>query len=315
MEIRQLKYFVAVVDAGSLSRASRDIHVVQSALSKQMSALEAELGAQLFHRSNSGIVVNEAGKVFYEYAQGMLKQLDAAKAAVNPDAAALSGSIVVALPQSVATILALPLLQAVARTYPQVQLHLNEELTGNLVDQLVRGRVDIALFTRIGLPSEVSFSPLIEEDFYLIHRADAPDMPAAGDVTLAEAVAQPLVFPSRAHSHSTRAFVDQALAEQQLPPSRVAMEVNSVHILKSAVEAGIGPSIMPLNLALREVAEGRLVAHPITPPVMFRTLGICVCEALPSSKLRELISALIGQVVRDMCRSGEWPATRLIDPS
>ena len=72
---------------------------------------------------------------------------------------------------------------------------------------------------------------------------------------------------------------------------------------------------MPLNLALREVAEGRLVAHPITPRVMFRTLGICVCEALPSSKLRELISALIGQVVRDMCRSGEWPATRLIDPT
>lgn len=312
MEIRQLKYFVAVVDAGSLSRASREVHIAQSALSKQMSALEAELGALLFHRSNSGIVANEAGKVFYEYAQGILKHLSAAKAAVNPQAATLSGSIVLALPQSVANIVALPLMQAVARTYPQVQLHLNEELTGNLVDQLVRGRVDIALFTDIGLPSEVSFSPLIEEDFYLIHRAGAPHMPPPGDVTLAQAVAQPLVFPSRAHSHSTRAFVDQAVAQQQLPPATVAMEVNSVHILKSAVEAGIGPSIMPLNLALREVAEGRLVAHAITPRVVFRTLGICVCEALPGSNLRTLIAALIGQVVRDMCRSGEWPATRLL---
>lgn len=298
--------------AGSLSRASREVHIAQSALSKQMSALEAELGALLFHRSNSGIVANEAGKVFYEYAQGILKHLSAAKAAVNPQAATLSGSIVLALPQSVANIVALPLMQAVARTYPQVQLHLNEELTGNLVDQLVRGRVDIALFTDIGLPSEVSFSPLIEEDFYLIHRAGAPHMPPPGDVTLAQAVAQPLVFPSRAHSHSTRAFVDQAVAQQQLPPATVAMEVNSVHILKSAVEAGIGPSIMPLNLALREVAEGRLVAHAITPRVVFRTLGICVCEALPGSNLRTLIAALIGQVVRDMCRSGEWPATRLL---
>ena len=80
MNLKQLEYALAVADTGSFTRAAQRCHVVQSALSKQMSALEAELGAQLFHRSNSGIVVNEAGKVFYEYAQGMLKQLDAAKA-------------------------------------------------------------------------------------------------------------------------------------------------------------------------------------------------------------------------------------------
>ncbi|SDA34191.1 transcriptional regulator, LysR family [Pseudomonas sp. NFPP10] len=312
MEIRQLKYFVAVVDAGSLSRAAREVHVAQSALSKQMSALEADLGAQLFHRSNSGIRVNDAGKLFYEYAQGLLKHLQDARAAISSEPGALSGSIVVALPQSVASTVALPLIQAVARTYPKVELHLNEELTGNLVDQLVRGRVDIALFTPIGLPPQVSFSPLLEEDFYLIHRADDRHAPPPGSVTLAEAVARPLVFPSRAHSHSTRACVDQALERLHLPPAQVAMEVNSVHILKSAVEAGIGPSIMPLNLALREVAEGRLVAHAIQPREVFRTLGICVCEALPGSNLRSAIANLIAQVVRDMSRSGEWPATRLL---
>ncbi|MNI86466.1 LysR substrate binding domain protein [compost metagenome] len=92
------------------------------------------------------------------------------------------------------------------------------------------------------------------------------------------------------------------------------MEVNSVYILKSAVEAGIGPTIMPLNLVVREVAEGRLVAHPFAAPGVFRTLGICTCGTRPASNLRTLIAQLITQVVHDMCRSGEWPSTRLLPP-
>lgn len=312
MEIRQLKYFLAVADAGSLSRAAREVHIAQSALSKQMAALEAELGVTLFHRSNSGIAINEAGQVFQEYALGILRQLRDARTAVQPEQAVLTGSIVVALPQSVSPIVALPLLQAVGRIYPQVELQLNEELTGNLADQLTRGSIDIALFTPTGLPAEVNFSPVIEEDLYLIHRAGDPDAPPCGEVSLAQAVARPLVFPSRAHSHSTRAIVDQALQQQQRAPAAVAMEVNSVYILKSAVEAGIGPSIMPLNLALREIAEGRLIAHPIAAPGVSRTLGICTCGTRPASNLRTLIAQLITQVVQDMCRSGEWPATRLL---
>jgi LysR family nitrogen assimilation transcriptional regulator len=314
MEFRQLKYFVAVADAGSLSAAARKVLIAQSALSKQMSALEAELGVTLFHRGNSGIAINEAGQVFYEYALGILKQMRDAKAAVLPGHGVLTGSIVVALPQSVSPIVALPLLQAVGRTYPQVELQLNEELTGNLVDQLIRGSVDIALFTPTGLPAEVSFTPLIEEDLYLIHRANDPEAPLPGEVTLSQGVARPLVFPSKAHSHSTRAIVDQALEQQKRSPAAVAMEVNSVYILKSAVEAGIGPTIMPLNLVVREVAEGRLVAHPFAAPGVFRTLGICTCGTRPASNLRTLIAQLITQVVHDMCRSGEWPSTRLLPP-
>ena len=184
MEIRQIKYFVAVIDCGSLSRAARQVHVAQSALSKQMSALEEDLGVQLFHRSHNGVVASEAGKVFYEYAQGMLKHLSDARAAVNSSQEEVSGSITVALPQSVATILAMPLMRAVAARYPQVAFHLNEELTGNVMDQLLHGRVDLALFTSLDLPPQVLFSALIEEDFYLIHRANAPDAPPAGEVSL-----------------------------------------------------------------------------------------------------------------------------------
>lgn len=312
MEIRQIKYFVAVIDCGSLSRAARQVHVAQSALSKQMSALEDELGVQLFHRSHNGVTPSEAGKVFYEYALGMLKQLVDARAAVSSSPELVSGSIIVALPQSVATLLAMPLLRAVAARYPQVSFHLNEELTGNVMDQLTRGRVDLALFSSLDLPPQVLFSALIEEDFYLIHRANAPDAPAAGEVSLAQALARPLVFPSQAHGHCTRTLVERAVKERGLAAGDIAMEVNSVHILKSAVEAGIGHTIMPLNLAMREIEDGRLVAHRIAADGFSRTLGICSCASMPASPLKTLISELIREVVRNMCECGDWPGGRAL---
>lgn len=312
MEIRQIKYFVAVIDCGSLSRAARQVHVAQSALSKQMSALEDELGVQLFHRSHNGVIPSEAGKVFYEYALGMLKHLVDARAAVSSSPELVSGSIIVALPQSVATLLAMPLLRAVAARYPQVSFHLNEELTGNVMDQLTRGRVDLALFSSLDLPPQVLFSALIEEDFYLIHRANAPDAPAAGEISLAQALARPLVFPSQAHGHCTRTLVERAVKERGLAAGDIAMEVNSVHILKSAVEAGIGHTIMPLNLAMREIEDGRLVAHRIAADGFSRTLGICSCASMPASPLKTLISELIREVVRNMCECGDWPGGRAL---
>ncbi|NWD22628.1 LysR family transcriptional regulator [Pseudomonas yamanorum] len=310
MEIRQIKYFVAVIDCGSLSQAARQVHVAQSALSKQMSALEQELEVQLFHRSHNGVVASEAGKVFYEYAQGMLKHLTDARAAVRSSPNAVSGSIVVALPQSVATILAMPLMRAVAARYPQVAFHLNEELTGNVMDQLIHGRVDLALFTSRELPPQVVFDALIEEDFYLIHRANAPDAPPAGEVTLQQALARPLVFPSQAHGHSTRTLVEHVVKQRGLAAGEIAMEVNSVHILKSAVEAGIGYTIMPLNLAMREIEDGCLVAHRINDAELTRTLGICSCASMAASHLKTLISELIREVVHGMCQSGDWPGGR-----
>jgi LysR family nitrogen assimilation transcriptional regulator len=81
MELRQLRYFVSIVDHGSLSRAALVLHVAQPALTQQLRQLEEELGAQLLHRSAHGVTSTDAGKVFYEHAQAILKQVADARAA------------------------------------------------------------------------------------------------------------------------------------------------------------------------------------------------------------------------------------------
>ena len=306
MEFRQLKYFLGIVDSKGLSRAAQQLHVAQSALSRQMAELETELGVKLLLRSRHGVTTTEAGKVFYEYARGILKQVADARQAVLLSSDTVVGSVVVALPQSVAATLALPLMRAVASRHPNVLRHLNEELTGNMADQLLGGRVDIAIFTRAMPGVDIAFEPLVKEAFVLMHAPQDPLAPAAGDVTLAEATARALVLPSPQHGHCTRWVVDDALQRAGHPPQRVAAEINSVYVLKSAVEAGIGPSIMPLGLAQREVAEGRLVAHRIVAADVSRTLGLCTSRHLPQTHAKRAISRLIREVVRELCDGGQW---------
>jgi len=315
MELRQFKYFLAIVDNKSLSRAAEHLHVAQSALSKQIAELESELGVQLLSRSRAGVAMTEAGKVFHEYALGITKQISDARAAVLRSSETVVGSVVAALPQSVAATLAMPLMRAVSRRYPNVLLHLNEELTGNMADQLLGGRVDVAIFTATMPPRDIDFTPLVEEAFVLMHAPQDEQAPPPGDVTLEQSVARPLVLPSQQHGHCTRWIVDEALERAGHPPQRIAAEINSVYVLKSAVEAGIGPTIMPLGLAQREVADGRLVAHRIASSDMVRVLGLCVSRHLPQSNAKRAICRLINDVVRDLCESGEWSGARYLADS
>ena len=314
MELRQFKYFVAIVDSGSLSRAAQQLYVAQSALSKQMAELESELDTQLLVRSRNGVAMTEAGKTFYEYAQGITKQVGDAKAAVHAAADAISGTVVAAIPQSVSPMIALPLMRAAARRYPGVVLHLNEELTGNMADQLVRGRVDMAVFSPTMPKEDIAFTPIIEEDFVLLESAQSAQRLPSGDVSVAQATARPLVWPAHAHGHCTRWLVDAALESAGHAPAQVAAEINSVYTLKAAVEAGLGPTIMPLGLAQREVAENRLVAHRVDLPAMHRVLGLCLSVHLPTGNAKRAIISLIAEVMRELSGSGQWAGTRVIRP-
>jgi LysR family nitrogen assimilation transcriptional regulator len=100
MEFRQFKYFLEIADRKSLSRAAEQLHIAQSALSRQVAELESELGVKLLVRSRNGVTTTEAGQVFYEYAQGILKQIRDAREAVLRSSDTVVGSVVVALPQS-----------------------------------------------------------------------------------------------------------------------------------------------------------------------------------------------------------------------
>jgi LysR family nitrogen assimilation transcriptional regulator len=311
VEIRQMKYFVAVVDSGSVSRAAGRLFVAQSALSKQISDLETDLDVTLLHRSHSGVFPTESGKVFYEYCKAILKQMGDAREAVHFSAEAIVGNVVVGVPQSASVALALPLINAVQAQLPNISLHINEELTGNLLEQLRQGHVDLAVFTSNIELQGFSFSPIAQEDFYLVMPASVPR--DEGDVSLEEALSGPLLLSGLQHSHCLRSIIEETVARLGLHMPALHAEINSVHILKTAVEAGKGNTIMPLALVQQEVMQGRLSARRIDPAQISRTLGICRSNNIPETNAKRAVSDLIARLVDELRENGKWPSLRCVN--
>src|SRR5262245_19763197 len=109
MELRQLRYFVGVAEAGSLLKASSRLHVAQPALGQQVAALEDELGSKLFERSSRGMSLTEAGRTFLEHAKAVLANVERARAAVRETAAVPRGEVVIGFPTTIALAATLPI--------------------------------------------------------------------------------------------------------------------------------------------------------------------------------------------------------------
>src|SRR3954464_73516 len=183
MELRQLRYFVAIVDHGSLSRAALVLHVAQPALTQQLRQLEQELGVQLLHRSAQGVLSTDAGKVFYEHAQAILKQVADARSAVTQSTTRPAGAVTLGLPHSISGALALPLLMATRASYPEITLQLTEELSGNLTEQLKSGRVNLAVLFDDGQLAPFASTPLVDEALMFICRTGSALSPSGKQVT------------------------------------------------------------------------------------------------------------------------------------
>ncbi len=308
MELRQLRYFVAIVDHGSLSRAALVLHVAQPALTQQLRQLEDELGAQLLHRSAQGVLSTDAGKIFYEHAQAILKQVGDARSAVTQSATRPSGSVTLGLPHSISGALALPLLMAARTSYPEITLQLTEELTGNLAAQLKSGRINLAVLFDDGQLAAFAAAPLVTEELMFICRPHAPYAPAGPQVTLAEALASTLILP--AQQQGVRPRIEKVAREAGLALSTV-IEINSIAILKSALLADMGATILPVAPLLAEVGSGALLAYPIVEPALARSVSLCASKNIPLTNAAAAVGRLVHQVTRELCEGGAWRGATL----
>ncbi len=310
MELRQLRYFVAIVDHGSLSRAALVLHVAQPALTQQLRQLEDELGVQLLHRSAQGVLSTDAGKLFYEHAQAILKQVADAAAAVVQSAERPSGSVTLGLPHSISNALALPLLTAVRQRYPEITLQLTEELTGNLAEQLRAGRVNLAVLLDDGQLAGFATTPLVEEELRFICRADAPAAAGHDSITLRAALDTTLILPGL--QHGVRPRIESTARAAGLQTSDI-IEINSIAILKSAILAGMGATILPVAPLQDEVERGAMRALAIRAPAISRRVVLCTSRNIPLTNAAAAVGRLVHQVTRELCAGGAWTGAHPVD--
>lgn len=302
MELRQLRYFVAASEAGSLLKASGRLHVAQPALGQQITALENELGARLLDRSSRGVTLTEAGKVFLEHARIVLADVEKARMAVRESTTAPSGEVALGLTTTVALAATMPILSACREQLPAVRLKVVEAYSGFLREHLQSGRLDLALLYDDVMQASLAKQPLLDDQLVLVSSA-ASHLPAK--LTLKEVAGWPLVLPGK--EHGLRRIIDEAFAPLKLELDVVA-EIESLNSVKQAAEAGIGHTILPLGSVAEEVASGRLRTTEIDSPYMSRRVVCAINTTRPASAASAAVIRLVRDVIHEMVAGGAWPA-------
>jgi LysR family transcriptional regulator, regulatory protein for tcuABC len=250
MELRQLRYFIRIVELGSMGRAALDLGVGTPALSQQISRLEGELSTRLLQRTTTGVLPTDAGLAFFRQAQLAIRHADAAAQAARQ--ARLAGHVSIGLAPSTSGVLALPLLEAMRERYPDVRLRVVESLSGNLATMLNARQLDLAVLFETDGARRWSVLPLLEERRFVIGRRDLPGMPTGRSVRIARLASLPLVLPSG--THGLRAILDAAFARERCAP-HVVLEIDGLAVLMDAVRAGLAATIQPGAATVRLPAD------------------------------------------------------------
>ena len=175
MNLRRLKYFVKIVDIGSLTQAAEVLHIAQPALSQQVATLEGEMDQQLLIRTKRGVTPTEAGKILYTHARTILRQCEQAQLAVNNVGQTLRGQVSIGLaPGTAASAITMPLLQTVRNELPEVMVYLQESSGTALNDKLLAGQLDMAVLYERSPVAGIVSQPLLKEDLYLVGTRDCP---------------------------------------------------------------------------------------------------------------------------------------------
>ena len=309
MEFRQLRYFTAIAQHGTFSKAAEQVFVAQSALSHQLAQLEEELGTRLFHRSRRGVELTESGRIFLAHATAILRQVDDARASVRNIEGDPSGKVVFGVPHSVSNALALPLLQTIRQRLPKVELELTEELTGNLIPQLRSGQINLAVLFDDGTLDEFAHEYLLDEHLALISPASAPDRPRAA-ITLKQALTLPLILP--ANPHGVRPIIDAAARAHGLPVPNVIADISSISILRTTLLAGLGHTLLPVMPLQHELAAGSLCAVPVKSPPLTRRLALCASKHIPLSSAANAVSRHTVELTKTLCSTHAWQGAALI---
>lgn len=289
MHLRQLRYFVSIVDAGSFSRAAAVVHVAQPALSQQIAELEAELGTTLLHRTPRGVRPTATGETLYREAGAILRRVDALPAVLRSAAGEPEGAVGLGLSSTLAATLGAPLLDAARLAMPKVTLRLVTANSLTVRDRLRAGGLDLAIVFEDKPAPGFARWPLFRQRFYFVHRDPQPET-----VGLKALAAQPLVLP--VHPNVAREPFDRLFAAAGLTPD-VAAEADVLSSILSAVQAGIGGALLPKGDYADVPGFEALRTAPVEPPVWLDAVLLAASDR-PLTHAAEAARALAIEVLR-----------------
>lgn len=306
MDIRQLRYFQAVAELGSFSRAAVLLRISQPAISRQVRKLEEELEAPLLMRHGHGVSPTDAGARLLERSHQILRDLERTKADIRSETEDPGGVISLAVPPGAGHYLVPPLVAGVRAQFPRVHLQILGGFSGYIQEWLAAGRVDAGVLHGASPTPGISLMPLLtEETFVVTPPQTAP--PECGYFVLDDVGRLPLLLPTR--SNSLRRHFDGLAASQGITLNP-QVEVDGQAIIKALVKEGFGFSILTRGAIEDELRRGELRAVPFRPRITW-SLALSVRRDVRWTPTLSAVLALIRQICRELVHSGAWPAETL----
>jgi LysR family nitrogen assimilation transcriptional regulator len=296
MDTRRLRYFVAIVDRGTITRAAEALHLAQPALSQHVAALEADLGQKLLERSRRGVTPTAAGRSLYRYAQGILRLEDAARHEIGDESASPAGTVTIGLANySPASALVVPVLQLVRQRYPRIVLRILETLTVVHSQAIKMGQIDAALIYDPGHLRGVRFERLSTDDLYLVASRRTP-VPGATATQVAAEHLGGLDFMLPSRTHTIRALTEQLLRQKGLE-LRVVAELENARPLLHAVAVGVGVTVMPRPAAESMFPGDQFVLRRIVEPSVSVPFALATPEEQPLSAAADAVIELLREAI------------------
>lgn len=303
IDLKQLKAFSTLAEFGSFSRSAGVLGVAQPVLSRQIKALEQELGVELFYRNGRGTVLTEAGKVLNLYAKDLVETVDRAASEVMALKSSPRGTIVIGLPPSVGIVLTVPLVQHFREAFPLISLRVIEGFSGHVLEWLLTGKIDVAVLYNAPRTGSLRAEPLLTDELFLLGPAEGGILPDAESVPARLLSEIPLILPAR--PHGLRMLVDSRLGEVGIVP-RVEIEVEAMPSTLGLVENGVGYTILSYSTAHARVQAGRMRAWRIVEPGITRQLILATSSQRPTTPAMRSLVAMVRQEVRSLTEQGLW---------
>jgi LysR family nitrogen assimilation transcriptional regulator len=310
MELRQLRYFVAVAEARSFTAAAHLLHVSQPALGMQIRKLEDELGLVLFFRHSRGVALTEGGRVLLDRARRILLDVEETHQALTDLSGPARGNVALGVTPSVGRVLVPDLLDRCRDELPGIRISVLEGMSEEVMKAAAEDRLDLAFSYNPDAVPGLDCTPLLTEDLYLIGARDG-GAPGGGTVPFAEVPRYPLILPSR--PHGVRVLLENTAAAVGLALD-VSLEIDSITMEREMIERALGFTVLPIGVVHEEVGKGRLFARKIIDPAIERTLYLAAPKRRPRSRAIEAVFQLILARVEAHIAHGRWHWRPIVAP-
>lgn len=271
MEVHQLRYFCAVAETSSFTRAAEREQVAQPSLSQQIMKLEEELGVRLFDRLRRTVRLTDPGQLFLPRARAILAELRAAKEEVAERQAKMSGAVCVGVIPTIAPYFLPARIAAFLRKYPETSITVVEDVTVHLLDRLRSGLVDMAILALPARGHDLDCFPLLSERLYAI-LPKGHELARRRSVTMKELRHEPFLLLR--DDHCFRETAIEVCKRARIAP-QIVFESGQFSSILGMVAAGLGVSVVP-EMALERRPDCSFVE--IADERASRTVGVAALK-------------------------------------